>query len=66
MIHKDSGCSISDCINSINKYGTCDEFNWPYDVTKYDVKPYGYCYKLKNKDLNIDFLKIDQKINSLK
>lgn len=41
---EDTGASIRDGIKSINKQGVCDETLWPYDISKFAVKPSEECY----------------------
>lgn len=40
----DSGARISDGIKTLNTYGICDEKLWPYDTTKFAIKPPEDCY----------------------
>lgn len=66
-VNQDSGALMADGIKVITKVGVCDEKIWPYDISKFNVKPPQICYvkALKNKCLtamaisnNIDQLKI--------
>ena len=43
-VSQDSGAQIRDGIKSIAKYGECYETVWPYDVSKFAVKPSKTCY----------------------
>jgi len=38
-ISDDSGCSLTDCVKVLQLSGVCDEVVWPYDVSKFNVKP---------------------------
>ena len=38
-IREDSGSTIAEGINALVKNGACPEPLWPYDITKYKVKP---------------------------
>lgn len=38
-INIDSGCQIRNSIKASNKTGNCYETTWPYDVSKFKVKP---------------------------
>lgn len=38
-IKSDSGAVISDVFKAYNTHGVCDENEWPYDISKFAVKP---------------------------
>lgn len=44
-VDRDSGCSIRDCLKTINKYGLCSESIWPYDPANLFNKPLTLCYE---------------------
>ena len=44
-INEDAGALLSDGIKTLEKYGVCNESSWPYDITKFKVKPTVNCYK---------------------
>jgi len=43
-VSEDAGACIRDGIKSVNRDGACKETTWPYDVSKFAVKPDGGCY----------------------
>ena len=47
-VDQDSGAEIKDAVYQIGSYddahGTCTEELWPYDITKFTVKPTDECY----------------------
>lgn len=43
-VNSDSGAMIRDGIKSLNQYGVCPEFEWPYDVMIFTEKPDPTCY----------------------
>ena len=43
-INEDSGALLSDGIKTLERHGICDEKYWPYDVTKFKIKPPTKCY----------------------
>ena len=43
-VNSDSGAYIRDGIKTMNLQGVCPEKDWPYDVTKFTVKPSAKCY----------------------
>lgn len=44
-VSSDSGAMIRDGIKSVNKQGACPESMWPYDISRFTVKPSSACYK---------------------
>jgi len=64
---EDSGMAISDGFRSVNTYKVCTEANWPYDISKFSVKPlqcdYDEAVKLNS---NIKDYSIDQDLTTLK
>lgn len=44
-VSSDSGAMIRDGIKSVNKQGTCPEVMWPYDISRFTVKPSASCYQ---------------------
>jgi C1A family cysteine protease len=43
-VNEDAGAQISDGIKSTEVSGICPEHMWPYDITKFAVKPPAPCY----------------------
>ena len=43
-VNLDAGAEIRDGIKSLNTQGCCPESEWPYDITKFIVKPTTVCY----------------------
>lgn len=41
---EDSGTTVRAGIKAVKVYGVCSEEEWPYDVSKFDVKPYMRAY----------------------
>lgn len=41
---EDSGAYIRDGMKTVQKFGICSEKLWPYDITKFNVKPTDECY----------------------
>ena len=44
-IMEDAGAYIRDGMKAVQKYGICSELLWPYDITKFRVRPTDECYK---------------------
>ena len=43
-VNSDSGAYIRDGIKTMNNQGVCPETDWPYDISKFTVKPSAICY----------------------
>lgn len=43
-VSSDSGAMIRDGIKSVNQVGACPETEWPYDISKFTIKPSVDCY----------------------
>lgn len=43
-VNEDVGATMRDGIRATKEYGVCKEELWPYDVTKFNVKPTQECY----------------------
>ncbi len=44
-VASDSGAQIRDGIKTLAKKGVCSEKSWPYDISKFAVKPPASCFK---------------------
>jgi C1A family cysteine protease len=58
-VYSDSGATLRDGIKTVNKQGVCDEYCWPYDISKFTKKPPSKCYTqgLKEQVLQYQSLK---------
>ena len=45
-VNEDSGAQLRDGAKVINQYGSCAEYDWFYDISKFTVKPTPACYKV--------------------
>jgi len=54
-VNQDSGAPLSDGIKSLLNYGVCQQNLWPYNISKYKVKPLPICYQqaANNKALSV-------------
>lgn len=55
----DAGAMLRDCMRTLHYRGTCDESEWPYDVTKFAVTPPSVCYESGLKHLVERYLRVD-------
>jgi C1A family cysteine protease len=55
----DSGAMIRDGIKTLAKQGVCAEKAWPYDISKFDVKPGAACYKQASKHQITSYYRIN-------
>ena len=61
----DAGASISDTIAALNKFGACQEPDWPYDVAKFAVKPPPNAYAAAAKDLVLQSAAVSQNLSQM-
>ncbi|HEY9672134.1 MAG TPA: C1 family peptidase [Waterburya sp.] len=65
-VNEDSGAMLRDTIKSINKFGTCPESIWPYDINKLTVKPTVTCYDTASRHTAVSYSQISQSLNPMK
>ncbi len=65
-VNTDSGAQIRDGIKSVAAQGDCPENLWPYDITKFSVKPPQQCYDQALKFKAIQYQRLTQIANQLK
>ncbi len=65
-INEDTGAYLSDGIQTLQTYGLCQETSWPYDISKFAIKPPDNCYTeaLNNQALIVE--NIDNTISAMK
>ena len=62
----DAGAYIRDGIKTVNQEGVCPEINWPYDISKFAIKPPLECYNLALKNTVSSYLRVSNSLNELK
>jgi C1A family cysteine protease len=65
-VNSDAGASIRDGIKSVATQGNCPDPLWPYDVTKFAVKPPANCYAEATKYKVVNYQSVPQGFNQLK
>jgi C1A family cysteine protease len=65
-VQSDNGAQIRDGIKSVAKQGDCPESEWPYDISKFAVKPGPTCYKDALKYQALQYQRVPQIANQLK
>jgi C1A family cysteine protease len=65
-VSTDSGAQIRDGIKSVASQGDCPESLWPYDITKFAVKPPPSCYQQALKFKAVQYQRVTQISNQLK
>jgi C1A family cysteine protease len=61
-VASDSGAQIRDGIKSVATKGDCPETEWPYDITKFAVKPPASCYKDAKKYKALQYQSVTQNL----
>lgn len=54
-IDQDSGACLGDGCSALEKQGICAESDWPYDITKFTVKPLNECYISASSNVLLQF-----------
>lgn len=62
----DSGATLEDGITSLKKHGICKEKLWPYDISKFSVRPPEICYDNAKKHLTLEATNVMNNIMSIK
>ncbi len=65
-VNTDSGGQIRDGIKSVAAQGDCPESLWPYDITKFAVKPPQQCYDQALKFEAVQYESLPQNSDTLK
>jgi hypothetical protein len=57
----DNGCFITDAIESLQQFGTCDENNWPFREEAIPLKPHDRAYQEAQKYTILEYndVKVD-------
>jgi C1A family cysteine protease len=64
-INEDKGCYIHNALNSLTKFGVCEENLWPYDITQVFYEPSLLAYKEGNDNMITTFYQIISEGNEL-
>jgi C1A family cysteine protease len=62
----DSGAMIRDGIKSVASEGACPEPEWPYDISKFAVKPSADAYSDAAKDRAVSYQSLIQDLNQMR
>ncbi|CAF4128732.1 unnamed protein product [Rotaria magnacalcarata] len=54
----DSGCNITDVLETLKELGTCEESLWPYDINKVHAKPNELAYNKASENQIMDALSL--------
>lgn len=65
-VSSDAGAEIRDGIKSVASLGACSETDWPYDVSRFAVKPPGPCYTDARTDLVSRYARVAQSLDGLR
>lgn len=65
-VKSDAGAAIRDGIKAVSSIGAPPESAWPYDISKFTVKPSAAAYKLASTHLAIKYLAVAQDISQIK
>jgi C1A family cysteine protease len=66
-VNYDSGASLRDGIKTVSKDGSCPETQWPYDISKFTIKPNNFCYLTAKNNLIKQYVRLNNtNLNELK
>ena len=65
-VASDSGAQIRDGIKSVVGQGVCPESMWPYDITKFAIKPPPNCFTDATKNLVVLYQRIIPNLNQIR
>ena len=65
-VGEDAGAQIRDGIKSVATLGACSESEWPYDISKFTVKPPTNCYADALKDRVVQYSRVVQSLSQMK
>lgn len=65
-INSDAGAMIRDGIKSVNSLGAPSEVSWPYDITKFTMKPPFTAYDEGKKHLALSYKRINNDLVTMK
>jgi len=65
-VNSDSGAQIRDGIKSVAQQGACPEKEWPYDISKFTVKPPAQSYPDALKDRAVSYTRLSHNLNQMK
>lgn len=58
-VKEDAGASIRSAVKAAAKYGMCADINWPFEPSKYKVKPNKRCYDQARPWKAVSYARID-------
>ena len=63
---EDTGCVIRDAMKEVHTYGVCKEKTWPYDISKFAIRPSNACTREAMLHTGSKYLSVRQNLNSIK
>jgi C1A family cysteine protease len=64
-VDEDGGATIRDTIKSVARFGACPEAEWPYDVSRFSVKPSDACYASALKQCAVVYKRVTPSLGSI-
>jgi C1A family cysteine protease len=65
-VDSDSGAMIRDGIKSVSKQGDAPEKEWPYDISKFTVKPSAHVYSDAKKHRAVQYQRVAQNMTQMR
>lgn len=65
-INSDSGAQIRDGMKCVNKQGVCPESMWPYDTSKFAIKPTDPCFTNAKEHQVLSYHRVARALNQMR
>lgn len=63
---EDTGCTIRDAMKEVHTYGVCKEVTWPYNISKFAMRPSNKATREAKLHTGVKYLAVRQNLNSIK
>lgn len=65
-IEYDAGSSLYQCVKALEKFGVCPTRKWPYDISKFKIKPPQECYDNAKRNVITEYAQVKQSLRDMK
>jgi len=63
---EDAGATLVSCVKGMQQFGVCPEKKWPYDISKFTIRPPQECYTKAKQNVVTEFNSIPQNLQDMK
>ena len=65
-VTEDAGSTLVSCIDGMKKFGVCPEKKWPYDISKFAIKPPEECYTKAKQSIVTEVNRVSRSLQDMK